>query len=122
MLKYAPISVYEIIAEIFNLMAATGDYPIEIVQGVFCQLLKPGKKMGPPTNLRPIILLSVLSTILAICLMKRTNSRIEYKIPISQAGYRKGRSIIEHVFAKKLVIERISKIGALVLILAQRAR
>ena len=38
--------------------------------------------------------------------MKRTGSRIDNEIPISQAAYRKDISTTEHVFGTKLVIER----------------
>ena len=34
---------------------------------------KPGETKGPPQNLRPIILLSVLNKVLAVCLMARIN-------------------------------------------------
>jgi hypothetical protein len=87
-------------------MAATGEHPQEIIQGLLCPLQNPGKAMGPVHNLRPILLLSMLRKILAICLMKRTNSRIDNQLPPTQAAYRKGRSTTEHVFATKLVIER----------------
>ena len=38
--------------------------------------------------------------------MKRINSRLDSAIPMSQAACRKNRSITEHVFATKLIIER----------------
>ena len=52
--------MYEEIADIFNIMAETGEYPREIKTGVLVPLQKPGKPKGPVENLRPIILLSVL--------------------------------------------------------------
>ena len=64
------------------------------------------KPKGTTSNFRPIILLSVLRKILAVCIMKRTNSRLGSAIPISQAAYRKNRSRTEYVFATKLKIER----------------
>lgn len=71
-----------------------------------CALQKPGKPKGPTENLRPIILLSVLRKILAVCLMKRIGERLDNEIPQSQAAYRKGRSTTEHVFGTKLITER----------------
>ena len=53
-----------------------------------------------------VILLSILRKILAVCLMKLRNPRIDKELPPSQAAYRKGRSTTEHVFATKLIIER----------------
>ena len=95
------VVVHKQIAEIY-----TGEYPIEITQGLLCPIQKPGKIIGPPQNLRPIILLSILRKILAICLMERISERIDNEIPPSQAAYRKGCSTTEHVFSTKLIIER----------------
>ena len=88
--------MYEI-ADIYNNVAATGKHPNEITHG---------KSQGPTSNLQPIIILSVLRKILAVCVMKRINSRLDSAMPISQAAYRKNRSTTEHVFATKLIIER----------------
>ena len=71
-----------------------------------CALQKPGKPKDPTENLRPIILLSVLRKILAVCLKKRIGERLDNEIPQSQAAYRKGRSTTEHVFGTKLITER----------------
>ena len=106
LLKYSPEKIFEIIAEIYNQTACTGEYPKEITQGILHAIQKPGKTKGPPQNLRPIILLSVLRKVLAICLMERINERIDKIIPLSQAAYRKGRSTTEHIFSTKLLIER----------------
>ena len=106
LLKHAPYEIYEHIANIYNKMSETGDIPDEITHGLLRALQKPGKAKGPPSNLRPIILLSILRKILAICLMKRIGERLNSEIPISQAAYRKNRSTTEQVFTIKLVIER----------------
>ena len=98
--------VYEKIAAIYNDIAVTGNHPNEITHGILRALQKPGKPKGPTSNLRPIILSSVLRKILAVCIMKRINSRLDSAIPMSQAAYRKNRSTTEHVFATKLIIER----------------
>ena len=71
-IKYAPKSTYQQIAEIFNIAAATGEYPEALVQGLLHPVPKPGKKKGPQENLRPIILLSILRKILTIALLERT--------------------------------------------------
>ena len=49
--------MYEEIADIFNIMAETGEYPKEIKTGVLVLLQKPGKPKGPVENLRLIITL-----------------------------------------------------------------
>ena len=105
-IKYSPEVVYEKIADICNNIAATGKHPNEITHGTLRALQKPGKLKGPTSNLGPIILLSVFRKILAVCIMKRINSRLDSAIPIFQASYRKNRSTTEHVFVNKLIIKR----------------
>ena len=108
LIKYSPEVVYEKIADMYNNIAATGKYPNEITHGILRTLQKPGKPKGRTSNLRTIIILSVLRKMLAACIMKRINSRLDSAIPISQAAYRKSRSTTEHVFATKLIERRIS--------------
>ena len=106
LIKYLPEVVYEKISAIYNNIATTGKHPNEITHGILIALQKAGKPKGPTSNLRPIILLSVLRKILGVCIMKRINSRLDSAIPMFQAAYRKNRSTTEHVFAAKLIIER----------------
>ena len=105
-IKYAPPNVHRTIAEILNNIAKTGKYPDELITGILTPLQKPGKKKGPPENLRPIILLSTIRKILTICLLKRIWNKISPKIPIEQAAYQPGRSTTEQVHTIKLLIEK----------------
>ena len=106
MVKYGPHILHERIAEILNEVASTGKYPEEIKTGNLIPLPKPGKPKGPTKNLRPIILLSVLRKILAICIIQRTFTRIREAIPVTQAAYSPGRNTTELVFAFKLLAEK----------------
>ena len=87
-------------------MAATGDFPRELKVGILTPLPKPGKPKGPPSNLRPIILLSIIRKILTISMMRRTWDRMQHLIPLSQAAYQAGRSTTEQVFAVKALAEK----------------
>ena len=59
-LRYGPPEeLAEIIKQILNETAKTGAYPEEMKIGILTPLQKPGKKQGPPSNLRPIIPLSL---------------------------------------------------------------
>lgn len=106
LLKYGPDEINNEIATILNETARTGQKVQELTKGILKPLQKPNKEKGPPKNLRPIILLSMIRKILAICLIKRINKRIDNQIPLSQAAYREGRSTTEHAFATKLLAER----------------
>ena len=68
---------------------------------------KPGKPKGHVQNLRPITLLSMKRIVLAVCMKKRIVDKLDAEIPPSQAAYRAGRSTIEHVFAAKVLVEKV---------------
>ena len=60
--------------------------------GILKPLQKPNEAKGPPSNLRPIILLSSLYKILAAYIPNRIKDRLKVEIPPSQAAYRPNRS------------------------------
>ena len=105
-IKHAPPIIHEKIAEIYNDTAATGDTPTSLIHGLLLPLPKPGKQKGPPANLRPIILLSILRKILTIALLQRIWDRLARKIPKSQAAYQQGRGTTEQVLALKILIDK----------------
>lgn len=106
LIKWAPPEVAERIAEIYNELAENGKYPEEIRRGWLVPIQKPGKKRGPPENLRPMILLSTLRKILAVVMLNRTMGKLERLLPQSQAAYRRGRSTTEQVAAVKMIAEK----------------
>ena len=82
--KYGPPEIHNGIAILLNTIAKTGKYTAEIKSGIRAPLPKPGKKQGPPANLRPIILLLIIRKILAICLIRRYWDRLIHgKIMVS---------------------------------------
>ena len=105
LIKYASENIHEAIADIYE-MASTGNHPDEVKLGLLAPLQKPNKKRGPPENLRPIILLSIIRKILTICFINRTWERISTKIPADQSAYQPGRSTSEQVLATKLMAEK----------------
>lgn len=108
LLKYGPVIYSVEIANLFNEVAEKGVFPEELVQGLITALQKPMKKKGPPENLRPITLLSMLRKIMANCLIKRIGPILQNAIPVTQAAYRPGRSTTEHIFCAKILTERAS--------------
>ena len=105
-LKYGPDDTLNEIANILNEMAATGIPPTEIKQGILVAHHKPNKKQGPLSNLRPIILLSILRKLLAVCMIRRVGNRIIMNIPKTQAAYQNGRSTTEQVFVLRTMAEK----------------
>ena len=74
--------------------------------GLLQPIQKPGKPKGPPENLRPIILLSILRKILTIALLERIWERLSRRIPKTQAAYQRGRGTTEQVLALKILIDK----------------
>jgi len=111
-IKYAPC-LHTHIAYLLNLIAETGNYPDEIKLGLLTPIQKPGKSKGPHENLRPIILLSTLRKILAICVTNQIHDRIdEHIIPVTQTAYSSGRCTTELVFTFKVLAEKaVTSIG-----------
>ena len=106
LIKYAPESVHQEIADIYNQITESNNFPDELKLGILTPIPKPGKPKGPPENLRPIILLSVIRKILTICLLNRCWDRFAKFLPKDQAAYQPGRSTTEQVFACKVLAEK----------------
>ena len=100
-IKNAPEILYRIIADMFNNVAKTGEYPKEIIEGLIIPIQKQGKKKGEIENLRPITLLNQIRKILSIVMINRIYSRIDNEINITQTAYRRGRSATENIFTFK---------------------
>ena len=79
-LKYGPPILHDSMAKLLNKMASTRKYPKQINQGILVPFQKPGKRQEPQSNLRPIILLSILRKILAICMIRRCWDHLSTKI------------------------------------------
>lgn len=106
-IKCAPLEIHKHVADLLNSVAATGEHPKELTIGLLTPLAKPGKPKGPPANLRPVILLSLLRKILAICIIRRIDARLKkFAIPATQAAYSTGRSTTELVYTFKLLAEK----------------
>ena len=101
-------------------ITATEEQQIKVITEHFKKMLSPtgksckeyrphqklGKKKGPPENLHPIILLSVIRKILTICMLDCTWNHLKNEIPLKQAAYQPGQSTTENVHAIKLLAEK----------------
>ena len=55
LIKYAPTEIHEMIASIYDDMAAKGECPKEMTHGLLCAIQKPGKTKGPPQTYHTVI-------------------------------------------------------------------
>ena len=106
LIKYGSDQSHKHITDLLNDICEKGDYPEEIKTGILTPLPKPGKPKGPVQNLRPVILLSVLRKILAICTVNRLENKLRPLIPVTQCAYTAGRSATELAFSFKLLCEK----------------
>ena len=106
-LKSGPKIVNENIARIYmKPRSSIRRNTIRTQNGNFSTTTETWKNRGPPSNLRPVILLSLLRKILAICLIRRIGQKIDDNIPLSQAAYRAGRGTTEQLLTIKLLAEK----------------
>ena len=109
LIKYTSDRIHEQIAKIYNSMAKTGNIPKEVTYSTLKPLQKPNKVKSPPSNLRPIILLSSLRKILAACIPNRMKDRLKVEITPSQATYRPNRSTTARNESDHLIMLGTSK-------------
>ena len=91
------------IAQLLNAAVEGKIHLNEIGDGILIPLQKPGKPQGPLSNLRPVVLLNGIRKLLSLILLKRFSPYANLYIPASQAGFRKGRSCADIIFAKRLI-------------------
>ena len=100
-LKAGGTAVAAFIADVLNASYSLHK-SVGIGDGILRALQKPGKTPGPLAHLRrvrPIVLLTLLRKILSLITLQRIQARVEAYLSASQAGFRKGRSTADIVWA-----------------------
>ena len=82
---------------------------MDINTGVLIAIQKPGKKKGPPNNLRPITLLNSLRKALSIITLNRIRPFVEEYLSKSQSGFRPDRSTADVVWTQKWLAAKTLK-------------
>ena len=108
-LKTSPASLPTLMAQALNnaLSRDTGDpHAIREVarylgSGLLIPLPKPGKPIGPPSSLRPIMLLNTIRKVISLVVLKRIRPAVEAFISPAQSAFRPGRSTADIVFGKR---------------------
>jgi hypothetical protein len=107
MLKMAENEIIEYLTGLFNYLFTNSLFPTEWTKAIIIPIFKKGDT-NKPDNYRGISLLSVLSKMYTYILNNRLTLWTESyeKITDAQAGFRKGRSTIDHIFTLNAAIER----------------
>ena len=99
MLSHLPMSVLNILLDIFNSVWATGVFSRSWRKAVVIPIPKPGKDQSDPNNYRPIALTSCLCKTMERMVFERFVWRLESvnALDYVQCGFRKHRSTIDHL-------------------------
>ena len=108
LLKYSTPLLDKLIADAFN-EAFEKQEVIDINGGLLIALQKPGKKKGPPNNLRPITLLNALRKTLSIITLNRIRPKVESYLSKNQSGFRPERSTADVVWTHRWLAAKTLK-------------
>ena len=82
---------------------------VDIGDGILRALQKPGKPAGPLANLRPIVLLSLLRKVLSLIVLRRIRDKVDNYLSASQAGFRRGRSTADIIWAYRWLAAKATR-------------
>ena len=108
LLKYGTQSLHGNIATLFNNYAK--DQRIQLGDGILVPLPKPGKKRGPPANLRPVTLLNTLRKLLSLIVLTRIKPAVDQYLSPCQSGFRSGRSTADAVYSYRWLAARCQRV------------
>ena len=102
LLKYASDIISKPITRIINSVFET-HLPIKAVgQGILIALPKTKKPPGPPSNLRPIVLLNSIRKVLSNVTLCRIREKTDKFTGDCQSGFKRGRSCADIVWAQRM--------------------
>ncbi|UYV63823.1 hypothetical protein LAZ67_2005756, partial [Cordylochernes scorpioides] len=105
-LKTLPDSYILLLKQLYNSVMTTGKYPAIWTNSTIHPIFKNGYK-NSPSNYRGIALISNVSKLFTSILRSRLEEWVEGRrvIPENQAGFRKERSCIDHIFTLTTLIQ-----------------
>ena len=95
----------EDLTNLINDMIATGEIPTAWTQAMIIPLYKNKGDAAMVTNYRAIVITDIISKVFARAIFNLLNEEIEPKLMESQAGFRRGRSLTDHVFVMRQMME-----------------
>ena len=82
---------------------------LDINGGVLIAIQKPGKKKGPPGNLRPITLLNSLRKTLSIVILNRIRPKVEEYLSKNQSGFQPDQSTADVIWTHRWLAAKALK-------------
>ena len=99
------MTLASILQPLFNTIWDRGKIPDDWNKGVIIKIPKKGALSGC-NNWRSITLLSTPCKILAKVIMKRLSLAVDHRLREEQAGFRRERGCIDHIFTLRNIIEQ----------------
>ena len=103
--KADAVTTASILQPLFNTIWDRRKIPDDWNKGVIIKIPKKGA-LSDCNNWRGITLLSTPSKILAKVIMKRLSLAVDHRLREEQAGFRRGRGCIDHIFTLRNIIEQ----------------
>ena len=103
--KADPDLAADILQPLFADIWASKKIPVDWCQGIIVKLPKKGS-LRNCSNWRGITLLSIPSKIMSKIIISRMTDAVDHLLRKEQAGFRKGRGCIDHIFALRNIIEQ----------------
>ena len=107
LLKYAANVISTPIANITNLMFEQHIMLDSVGKGTLIALPKPKKPPGPPSNLRPIVLLNCTRKVISLVVLHRIQRKVDFFTGVTQGGFKRGRSCADIVWAQRMLISTV---------------
>ena len=108
LLKASPKLSTEILEPLLRKIWEKEEIPSDWTKGLTCKLPKKGD-LGQCNNWRGITLLCIILKVFTRCILNRIKDPIDEKIRREQAGFRKGRSCLDQIFALRTILEETNE-------------
>ena len=108
LMKYASDALAPVLTSIFNGMFEQHEV-VDIGSGSLIPLQKPNKPLGPPSNLRPIVLLNTLRKTLSLLTLARVRPKVDQYLAQTHSGFRPGRSTADVVWAHRWLVAKTQR-------------
>ena len=82
---------------------------VDIGSGSLIPLQKPNKPLGPPSNVRPIVLLNTLRKTLSLLTLARVRPKVDQYLAQTHSGFRPGRSTADVVWAHRWLVAKTQR-------------
>ena len=105
MLKIGEWDVERDLTGLINDVVATGEVPLTWTEAMIIPLYKSKGDAAMPTNYRAIVITDIISKVFTRAIYNQLYEELDPKILESQAGFRRHRSLTDHVFTMQQLME-----------------